>query len=154
MPRNRGDLGNRADWRMAGIGCNADLGDDARPCQRRTLLPFRVIGVAKAVDDLGRDLRRLLLDPMPADMAEEECSVVLLFRTSQVINRLTGGTGDMTFSARCHEATLTASNPVARGLWRVLEGAIDATCGAWRGECEHCAAAWHNHATRSDRSSR
>ncbi|MEM9138813.1 MAG: hypothetical protein AAGB15_03205 [Pseudomonadota bacterium] len=95
------------------------------------------------------DLFCIIGGPLPPDMAAEECSITALFRASRALNLLTGGSADMTFSARCHVRRTGANRLSTRLAWGVVEGIIDAICGIWRGECEHCATAWANHRSRA-----
>lgn len=98
-----------------------------------------------------RRVMQIFTDPLPADMRDEECSVVILFRASQALNCLTGGRDDMTFSARCHLLGRRARRPFGRLAWRIAEGAIDVGCAVLRGECAHCATAWVNYRARGRR---
>lgn len=98
---------------------------------------------------LNSDLRAIVQGPLPADMVAEECSMTVLFRASRALNLLTGGAADMTFSARCHVQRLRARRLLMRVVWGIAEDCIDAICGIWRGECEHCATAWDNHRARA-----
>ena len=98
-------------------------------------------------------LQLLLWQDLPADVRDKECTVAVLFRASQVLNFITGGTPGMTFSARCHLRRRIARALPARAAWSVMAMGIDATCGAFRGETQHCATAWSNYVAR-DRADR
>ena len=98
-------------------------------------------------------LRILLWQDLPADVRDKECTVAVLFRASQVLNFVTGGAPRMTFSARCHRRRRTARALPVRAAWSVMAMGIDATCGAFRGETQHCATAWSNYVAR-DRADR
>ena len=108
--------------------------------------PARAGRVFRALTTLGQ----IYTDPLPSNMREQECSVVVLFRSSQALNYLTGGGRAMTFSARCHVARRTTRNRVRRTGWTLMAMGIDAICGVLRGECEHCATAWANHLARTE----
>lgn len=99
-------------------------------------------------------LTRLMTEELPEDVRCAEATVTVLFRSSQVLNYLTGGCPDMTFSARCHRSRRTSRGIVTRVGWTALVVVIDTTCGALRGETEHCATAWTNYALRPGRSQR
>lgn len=90
----------------------------------------------------------LMTAPLPADVLREEYTVAVLFRSSLVLNFLTGGAADMTFSARCHRAGRISRWTAQRMFWRTLVGLIDLACAVLRGEREHCATAWANHRAR------
>lgn len=90
--------------------------------------------------------------PLPPDMSREECSVAVLYRSSQALNYVTGGAADMTFSARCHAGRRASRSASVRMGWHVMAMGIDTVCGAMRGESEHCATAWVNHVTRKGQS--
>ena len=94
-------------------------------------------------------LARLYRDPLPHDVSEDEYTVAALFRGSLILNFLTGGAADMTFSARCHHSACVSRGPVRRLAWSVVSGSIDTACAALRGESEHCATAWDNHKART-----
>jgi hypothetical protein len=94
----------------------------------------------------------LMTGPLPSDVRDEELTVAALFRASLILNFLTGGAPDMTFSARCHGAQKYGRMMPQRVAWRALAMAIDAICGVLRGECQHCAAAWSNHLSRDPES--
>lgn len=96
-------------------------------------------------------LHGLIRDPLPDDVRHCEATTAALFRASQILNLLTGGNPDMTFSARCHRARRTARFLPARFGWRVAECGIDAVCGILRGEEQHCTVAWINYVTRPRR---
>lgn len=93
----------------------------------------------------------LLTGPLPSDVRDEELTVAALFRASLILNFLTGGAPDMTFSARCYGAQQNGRVLPQRVAWRIIAMSIDATCGVLRGECQHCAAAWSNHLSRDPR---
>lgn len=84
--------------------------------------------------------------PLPPDVLDEEITVLILFRLSLALNRLTGGLPDMTFSARtamrCHRRCLLFP------VWTVLRVVIDSYCRAFRGEIGHCATALRNYHRR------
>ena len=98
-----------------------------------------------------RRIGRIFRADLPADVNEAEYSVALLFRASLVLNVLTGGHEDMTFSARCHVQGRRARSRPGRLFWRFTAGLIDASCGVLRGESEHCATAWSNFVARDRR---
>ncbi len=93
----------------------------------------------------------LLTRELPEDVRGCECSMVVLFRGSQVLNFVSGGNPEMTFSARCHRSRRTSRSIAARAGWSALVIVIDTACGAIRGEVEHCATAWTNYAVRPSR---
>lgn len=88
------------------------------------------------------------LPPLPPDMLAAECTEVILFRLSLLLNRLSGGPAGMTFSARCHQMRRRASMRGTRLIWRLLELLIDLVCVVARAERTHCRAAWQNHCAR------
>jgi hypothetical protein len=94
---------------------------------------------------------RLLTEDLPDDVRYCEATVVVLFRASQVLNFLTGGCPQMTFSARCHRARRTTRQFAARAAWACVAITIDTACAVLRGEHEHCATAWTNYALRPGR---
>lgn len=96
----------------------------------------------------------LMFDELPDDVRDHEVTVTVFFRSSQILNFLTGGCPQMTFSARCHRSRRTSRWLAARLAWTVLALGIDATCAALRGEHEHCATAWTNYTLRPGRISR
>ncbi len=98
-----------------------------------------------------RTLNFLMFDELPDDVRDCEVTVTVFFRSSRILNALTGGSPQMTFSARCHRSRRTSRWLVARLGWTVLALGIDATCAALRGEREHCATAWTNYALRPGR---
>ena len=91
---------------------------------------------------------RLMTEPLPADVPRDEYTVAVLFRSSLVLNFLTGGMPDMTFSARCHRAGRVSRWTAQRMFWRTMGALIDTACAILRGEREHCATAWANHRAR------
>lgn len=94
-------------------------------------------------------LHRLLTGPLPADVPDDEYTVAALFRASLVLNFMTGGAANMTFSARCHRSGRVSRKVTQRALWRMTGAGIDIACAVLRGEREHCATAWANHRARS-----
>lgn len=95
--------------------------------------------------------RRLATEDLPADVRDEEVSVIVCFQGSVLLNVILGGADDMTFSARCHFASRRARRRrrVVRWMvWATLSGGIDLLCAVLRGEREHCATAWDNHLAR------
>ena len=100
-----------------------------------------------------RRVAMIFTAPLPHDVIDCECSVVILFRASKALNTLTGGRDDMTFSARCHVLGRRSRTRIGRAIWRLAEGTIDVFCGVVRGEVEHCATAWDNHRLRGRRRS-
>lgn len=114
--------------------------------RRRTA---RALGMAGAYAARNRrSLGHLLRADLPSDVREEELTVAALFRASLVLNALTGGDPEMTFSARCHRDQERAAGPLSRLAWGVACLAIDLACAVLRGESEHCATAWENHCAR------
>ncbi|MEO1491161.1 MAG: hypothetical protein AAFV19_03295 [Pseudomonadota bacterium] len=101
-----------------------------------------------------RTLARLMTEDLPEDVRSAEVTVTVLFRASQILNFLTGGCPEMTFSARCHRSRRTSRGMLPRAGWFFLVVVIDSACGALRGESEHCATAWSNYALRPGRASR
>lgn len=101
-----------------------------------------------APQPLGSTLWTLLTEDLPEDVREAECTVSALFRASRVLNVLTGGEAEMTFSARCWRAKSSSRTVLARGSWTVIVAAIDVACAVLRGEERHCATAWDNHRSR------
>lgn len=93
-------------------------------------------------------LQDLLWQDLPADVRDRECTITVLFRASQVLNFVTGGTPQMTFSARCHRRRRTARTLPGRAAWTAMELGIDTACGVLRGETRHCATAWSNYIAR------
>ena len=91
---------------------------------------------------------RLMTAPLPDDVPREEYTVAVLFRASLVLNFLTGGRPDMTFSARCHRAGRISRRTAQRMFWQAMARLIDTACAVLRGEREHCATAWANHRAR------
>ena len=92
--------------------------------------------------------RDLAFGALPPDVREEECTVAILFRGSLILNFVTGGAPDMTFSARCHRSLLTCRTVPGRAAWRSMIAVIDVACASLRGETDHCATAWDNHRAR------
>lgn len=93
----------------------------------------------------------LLFGPLPADVCEEEYTAAALFRGSLMLNYITGGQADMTFSARCYRAQRICRSMPLRLTWRLLRMSIDIACAQLRGESEHCATAWTNYLLRQSR---
>ena len=84
--------------------------------------------------------------PLPPDVLEEEITEILLFRLSLMLNRMTGGLSDMTFSARTAQGCARGG---PRGCaWQVPRVAIDAWCRIMRDEVDHCARALDNYHRR------
>ena len=121
-------------WRL-NLDAGADDAPSGQDMARQPWVPFA-------------PLTQIYRKPLPQDMTSQECSVVVLFRSSQALNYMMGGDGDMTFSARCHRDRVSSRSVWARLGWHLAAMTIDAVCGALRGECEHCATAWDNHAAR------
>lgn len=96
----------------------------------------------------GQVLFRLLSGPLPPDVRDEEVTVAALFRASLILNFLTGGAPEMTFSARCHRSGRISRGVLNRTMWRGIALSIDAACAVLRGEESHCATAWANHRIR------
>lgn len=108
-------------------------------------------GLRTADDATARAHRvvyRLLFAPLPADVRDEEITVAALFRASLILNFLTGGAPEMTFSARCHRSGRISRGILTRTMWRGTAMGIDAACAILRGEDAHCATAWANHRVR------
>ena len=84
---------------------------------------------------------------LPADILDEEVTYILLFRLSVLLNRMTGGHRDMTFSARTR-LEYQQRRWAARWCWGALQVAIDLYCRTARGEVGHCAVALRNYHRR------
>lgn len=102
-----------------------------------------------------RSALRLMTEDLPADVRDEEVSVILCFQASVLLNVTLGGVDDMTFSARCHIAKRRAGRrdggygrALRWAFWAVMAAVIDLLCAMLRGEREHCATAWDNHLAR------
>lgn len=93
-------------------------------------------------------LQQLLSGPLPSDVRDEEVTVAALFRASLILNFLTGGAPEMTFSARCHRSARIRRGTLNRTMWRGIAIGIDVACAVLRGEEAHCATAWANHRNR------
>lgn len=93
-------------------------------------------------------IRWLIASDLPDDVKDCECTVVMLFKASVFLNYLTLGHATMTFSARSHLSRTTSRFAAQRFAWLLIAALIDAACGVLRGETEHCATAWDNHAKR------
>ena len=96
-------------------------------------------------------VQHLLTSELPADVQECEVTVLALFRASQVLNFLTGGKPEMTFSARAWRSRRTSRLYVSRLGWAATTAMVDAACGVLRGEQHHCATAWQNYVRRPAR---
>ena len=84
--------------------------------------------------------------PLPPDVMEEEITDIILFRLSLLLNRVTGGESDMTFSARTAQGCSAGG---ARGVaWQLPRVMIDAWCRVMRAEIGHCARALANYHRR------
>lgn len=90
----------------------------------------------------------LIASDLPDDVKDCECSEVMLFKASVFLNYLTFGDATMTFSARSHLSRTKSRFAAQRFAWLLIAALIDAACGFLRGETEHCATAWDNHAKR------
>ena len=83
---------------------------------------------------------------LPPDVLDDEVTEILLFRLSLVLNRLTFGPADMTFSAR---TALACEAGGLRGpIWHTLRIGIDLYCRMMRAEVCHCATALTNYHRR------
>lgn len=119
------------------------------PDERGRALTGRLIdGAGGYAARTRQSLHHLMTNELPADVRDEEFSVSICFRSSLVLNALTGGDPEMTFSARCHLHHHRAPWVGPWLLWGIACLAIDLACAALRGESEHCATAWQNHCAR------
>lgn len=96
----------------------------------------------------------LATQPLPEDIRRHECTTAVLFRGSLILNYLTGGRADMTFSARCFRSQRLSRNIALRLAWRTMMHGIDLACALLRGESRHCATAWSNYLARPARRTR
>lgn len=93
-------------------------------------------------------LVRLMTGPLPDDVPPSEYTDAFLFRCSLILNYITGGSPEMTFSARCHRSARVSRSFAGRAFWRGIAGLVDILCACLRGEHAHCATAWANHRAR------
>ncbi|MGD1926480.1 MAG: hypothetical protein ACFB03_20190 [Paracoccaceae bacterium] len=91
---------------------------------------------------------------LPEDVRHCEVTVLAFFRASQVLNFLTGGNPEMTFSARAWRSRRTSRFLPVRIGWTMTSAAVDVVCAMLRGEERHCAAAWGNYVRRAGRVTR
>ena len=96
-------------------------------------------------------LQHLALTDLPDDVRDCEVTVVALFRASLMLNFLTGGKPQMTFSARAWHARRTARTLPSRLGWSMVIALVDSSCGVLRGERDHCEIAWVNYVRRPGR---
>lgn len=115
--------------------------NSSNPSQFPAILP-------RAWGNTTTTFKQIVVGPLPADVSQEEYSTELLFRASMLLNYVTGGQPDMTFSARCFGALLAAKRLHAWLFWRWTGAGIDAFCGAFRGETDHCYTAWKAYHSR------
>lgn len=88
---------------------------------------------------------------LPDDVRSCEVTVAVLFRASLILNFLTGGQPQMTFSARAWRSRRSARTLSARVGWSVVTILVNSSCAALRGERDHCAVAWVNYVRRPGR---
>lgn len=88
---------------------------------------------------------------LPHDVRDSEITVSALFRASLMLNFLTGGEPQMTFSARAWRSGRTSRHRPTRLVWKLTTMIVDTACGMLRGEDRHCAAAWVNYVRRPRR---
>ncbi len=86
---------------------------------------------------------------LPADVRDEEITVLYCFQASLMLNAVTGGSAAMTFSARCHDERLRAPSAARRAAWSATAALVDFGCAVLRGEAAHCEAAWLKHQRRA-----
>ena len=108
---------------------------------------------ARPGDAIGT-LLHLASGELPDDVRECEVTVVALFRASLMLNFVTGGKPQMTFSARAWRSRRTARNLPARFGWSMVIALVDSSCGVLRGERDHCEVAWVNYVRRPKRLTR
>lgn len=96
-------------------------------------------------------LQYLALTDLPEDVRDCEITVMALFRASLMLNFLTGGKPQMTFSARAWRSRRTARTLSSRLGWAMIIALVDSSCGLLRGERAHCEVAWVNYVRRPNR---
>lgn len=99
-------------------------------------------------------VRHIATRELPDDVRLHECTVSTLFRGSLILNYLTGGDAEMTFSARCFRSQRISRHVTQRIAWRMVMHGIDLACAMLRGESQHCATAWSNYLARPVRRTR
>ena len=98
-----------------------------------------------------RTLHSIAVQTLPPDVIECETTFILCFRASQMLNFLSGGKPEMTFSARIWRARYTSRSPMVRLCWLLTVLLVDGACAVMRGERGHCAMAWVNYVRRPGR---
>ena len=96
-------------------------------------------------------LQHLALTELPEDVRDCEVTVMALFRASLMLNFLTGGKPQMTFSARAWRSRRTARTLSSRLGWAMIIALVDSSCAMLRGERDHCELAWVNYVRRPRR---
>lgn len=128
-----------------------DMVQDASARAHRTIIalifPGCMLGPLQTIGTLATQ-------PLPEDIRRHECTTAVLFRGSLILNYVTGGRADMTFSARCFRAQRLSRNIAHRLAWRTMMHGVDLACALLRGESQHCATAWSNYLARPVRRAR
>ncbi|MEM9146698.1 MAG: hypothetical protein AAGC57_10900 [Pseudomonadota bacterium] len=131
------------------MGKGASNGSGQSPGPARHSFSRRITaGAASYAARNRRSLGHLLTGELPSDVRDEEFMVAACFRASLVLNALTGGEPEMTFSARSHLNHVEARWAFPWLAWGLCCLVIDLACAALRGESEHCVTAWENHCAR------
>ncbi|MEM9059926.1 MAG: hypothetical protein AAGD13_05645 [Pseudomonadota bacterium] len=114
-------------------------------------IPADPMDLAEAHQGVVSTIFEIWSSEVPDDVCECEVTVLAFFRASQILNFVTGGNPQMTFSARAWRSRRTARSVPSRVCWASTTVVVDLVCALVRGEERHCAEAWINYVRRPDR---